>query len=252
MKYMSIKSLLRRAGILPDYVEFKGSLIPLPNRRWCGPEFRNNDYYIQSAENEARRLVEKFGCNVQSRVLDVGCGQGRLAIGLTRTVGNLDYIGLDVDDWSIKWCEKRIRKHHSTYAFHRIDVYNQRYNQSASTQAGAFKFEMDDDSIDIAFLYSVFSHMEDADMRAYLGELRRVLRPGGGLFFTTFVEDNVENFSANPKGYIFEHHVGALHVVRYRKSYLFDILRSSDFKVFEFSHATEADKQSAIYAHKRD
>lgn len=248
MNLKSIKRYLRRIGILPDYVNFKGSCIPTPDKRWCGPEFSDDKYYLQSAEYEAHRLVEKFGCNLHSRILDIGCGQGRLAIGLTRILGGLNYIGLDVDDWSIKWCKKHISEDHPTYDFQRINVYNKRYNRSASAQVGEHKFNIDNGTIDIVFLYSVFSHMEDADMRAYLREIRRVLTIDGGLFFTTFIEENVEDVTINPKGYIFESNSGALHVVRYCKNYLFDVLRSSGFEVFEFSYATEADTQSAIYA----
>lgn len=248
---MKLRNVLRRVGVFSDHVKFNGSTIPSPDKRWCGAKFRDDSYYLQSAENEARRLVENFSCNSSSRVLDIGCGQGRLAIGLARIIGELPYIGLDVDEWSIRWCQKHIHSSHPSYTFERINVFNERYNRLAAAQPDTFRFGLKNESVDLAYLYSVFSHMEERDMRAYLSEIHRMLTENGNLFFTTFVEENVEDFSINPPGYIFQKNSGALHVVRFRKNYLLEIVESAGFEIIGFSHGTEADEQSAIYAKKR-
>ncbi len=70
-----IRKLLPKKG----YVKISGSIIPSPDLRWCGPEFKDDHYYLKSAEGEADRLVEHFQCTRESRVLDIGCGQGRSA-----------------------------------------------------------------------------------------------------------------------------------------------------------------------------
>ena len=30
------------------------NIIPLPEKRWRGPEYKDNEYYIKSAENESK------------------------------------------------------------------------------------------------------------------------------------------------------------------------------------------------------
>ncbi len=106
-------NLIRRiiTCIVParDHISVDGSVIPTPDRRWCGPEFKNNAFYLRSAEKEAIRLKEHLQCTRESRVLDIGCGQGRLAIGLLRTIGELDYLGIDINQRAIKWCKRHLR-----------------------------------------------------------------------------------------------------------------------------------------------
>ena len=73
-----------------EFTLARGSVIPAPDRRWCGQDFKDDDFNIRSAEREASRLIEHFRATRQTRVLDVGCGQGRLPIGILRVIGELD------------------------------------------------------------------------------------------------------------------------------------------------------------------
>jgi cyclopropane fatty-acyl-phospholipid synthase-like methyltransferase len=92
-------NIIRRAirKILPrkEYVKVSGSIIPSPDRRYCGPEFKDDDFYLKSAEGEANRLINYFQCTQKSRLLDVGCGQGRLPIGILRVIAEINYAGID-------------------------------------------------------------------------------------------------------------------------------------------------------------
>jgi len=87
-------------------------------------------------------------------------------------------------------------------------------------------------------------------MRAYLKEFLRILDDEGKIFFTTFVEENVQNISINPENYRLKCS-GPLHVVRYDKGYLFSILDGLGYSVLSFTYGTEADGQSAIYLSKK-
>jgi SAM-dependent methyltransferase len=194
----SIIYRIRRLFPRPDHHEVQGSIIPSPDRRWCGPEFKDDLYYIQSAEREANRLVEHFGCQHDSRVLDVGCGQGRLAIGLQRILGAVPYHGIDIDKKSILWCKKYLQSRHPSFQFNHLDLYNERYNPGGVKIDESFRFNIEPVSVDVAYLFSVFSHTTEEDMRTYLKELHRVLKGSGHLFFTTFVEENVPKFTVNP------------------------------------------------------
>lgn len=246
LRKLVFEKLLKR-----DYVEVAGSIIPVPDRRWCGPEFKDDAFYLKSAEVEANRLIRHFGCARESRIFDIGCGQGRLANGILRTIGDIrSYVGVDIDRPSVDWCKRHIERHHTTFRFRHLNLYNERYNPNGIKIDDAFRFEQADKSIDVAYLFSVFSHTTEADMRTYLKEISRVVVDGGNLFFTTFVEENVPGISINPEGYRLKC-AGPLHVVRYEKAYLFAILREYGYSLVDFTYATEADGQSAIYLRNR-
>lgn len=232
------------------YVEVSGSLIPSPDIRWCGPEFKDDTFYIKSTEAEASRLIKNFHCNKKSRVLDVGCGQGRLPIGILRIIGDISYIGIDVDLGSVKWCRRYIERNHPSFQFRHLNLYNERYNKKGIKIKDGFHFEVENNSADIIYLFSVFSHTTEEDMRLYLKDFSRILDNNGGIFFTTFVEENVPDIRINPENYRLNCS-GPLHIVRYNKDYLFSILNESGYSVLRFSYGTEADGQSAVYLSKK-
>lgn len=233
-----------------EFVSHSGSIIPSPDRRWCGPEFKDNNYYLRSAEAEARRLVDELGCSSSSRVLDVGCGQGRLAIGLIRVLGEVNYTGIDVDKTSIDWCSKHLAERRPNMLFLHLDLFNERYNRKGNKILDEFRLPVPDASADIIYLYSVFSHLTERDMRAYLNDFNRILGWGGKLFFTTFIEEDVPDVSINPDNYRVKC-TGPLHVVRYRKDYIFDLANSAGYVLKKFVHGQDADGQSGLYLEKR-
>jgi SAM-dependent methyltransferase len=241
-----LKRVARRLVPAADHVRVDGSIIPSPERRWCGPEFRDDRYYLRSAEAEAERLRDRLGYAAGKRVLDIGCGQGRLAIGALRVLGRVDYTGLDVDRRSVEWCRRHLQQENPSYRFEHIDVQNDRYNPTGVPLDERFRLAIPDSEADIVYLYSVFSHMTEPDMRVYLAEVRRVLAPGGRVFFTTFVEEGVPEVSINPPDTRLACR-GPLHVVRYDRGHLLSVLAESGFSLIDFSHGTEADGQSAIY-----
>jgi len=244
-----IDKLVSKLLARKDYVKVAGSTIVASHRRLSGRAFKDDQVYVKSAEGEANRLIQRFGFGLESRVLDVGCGQGRLAIGLLRTLGDVPYIGIDIDQTSIAWCRDYIERDHPSFKFKHLNAYNERYNPRGRNIGPGFQFEEDRESADVAYLFSVFSHTTERDMRIYLKDFARVLDRNGKVFFTSFVEDNVPNLSINPEHYRLECS-GPLHIVRYNRPYLFSILDELGYSILDFTHATEADGQSAIYLEK--
>jgi len=53
--------------------------------------------------------------------------------------------------------------------------------------ATEFTFPYEDDSFDLVFGLSLFTHLLPADLERYLHETRRVLRPGGRSLYTFFL-----------------------------------------------------------------
>jgi SAM-dependent methyltransferase len=122
------------------------------------------------------------------RVLDAGCGCGRMAIPLTDYLNaEGSYEGFDVVPSYIEWCQQQITTKFPRFGFHHVDVWNSMYNAEGKLKADSFRFPFDDNDFDFAFLTSVFTHMFRADIAHYLDELHRVMRPGQRVFATYFV-----------------------------------------------------------------
>jgi SAM-dependent methyltransferase len=248
----STRKILREAvrRIFPKSVRFDGSIIPSRTTTLAGPQFKNYKLYLESAEKEAKRLVEHFQCNLNSRVLDIGCGLGRLPIGIIRIIGEIDYTGIDVDNISINWCNRFIGKYHPSFKFHHLSVYNERYNNTGTKIDRNFRFDFAESSVDIIYLFSVFSHTTEEDMRIYLKEFDRILQKNGSVFFTTFVEENVPDITFNPVNYVVKCS-GPLHIVRYNKDYIFSIIKEYGFTIVNFTQSVEIDGQSGIYLRRQ-
>lgn len=135
-----------------------------------------------------QKLIEIGGLKPNERVLDVGCGVGRVAIPLTNYLkDNGSYEGFDVVAKDIKWCQKKISPRFPNFHFQLAEVYNKAYSPYARYKASDYKFPYEDESFDFVFLTSVFTHMLTKDMENYLSEIARVLRKGGRCFITYFL-----------------------------------------------------------------
>jgi SAM-dependent methyltransferase len=125
----------------------------------------------------------------EDRVLDVGCGIGRLARPLTGYL-SIDgfYAGCDVNPDAIAWCTRRYR-HFPNFVFVHADVRNGRYNPDGAAEAVSYAFPFDDGAFDVCVLMSVLTHLTADEALHYLGQVRRVLAPGGRMLATAFVLD---------------------------------------------------------------
>lgn len=221
----------------------EGHVLPASFLRLCGTEFRDDRYFLESARREADRLVQQFGIGASSAVLDVGCGFGRLAIGLADRLPALRrYEGVDVSSAAIAWCRRYIGRRNAHFRFTHIDMHNRRYNPGGHTPQ-EIRLPFDGGAFDVAYLYSVFSHMELEDVTKYLAELRRLIRTGGGLFVTLYAGEAGPDVVLNPKDSDREWK-GPLHCVRYRRDMIEGLFREKGFAVAAVSHGTETDGQS--------
>ena len=100
-------------------------------------------------------------------------------------------------------------------------------------------------------MWGVFTNMRLNDARIYLSEISRLLRDGGRVFLTAFVEKNVPAESINPVGYVDYECKFPLHVVRYEQDALFAMFAACGLTIDEFSyHGGAHCNQSEIYLRK--
>jgi ubiquinone/menaquinone biosynthesis C-methylase UbiE len=132
-------------------------------------------------------LVELCDLRPGERVLDAGCGIGRLARALSAYLGpHGSYAGFDVDAAAIAWCARRYADL-PRFGFVHADLRNRRYNPRGAGDPLAFRFPYEDGSFDVAVMASLLTHLVAPQARHYLREARRVLAAGGRLLASAFV-----------------------------------------------------------------
>jgi SAM-dependent methyltransferase len=142
---------------------------------------------LNSFESSAGAMVANLksscGLRSQSRLLDLGCGCGAVARLLRNHFdGPGGYVGIDVDDRMVRWCERHLagpRFRYVTYPY-----WNALYNPSGER---LLPFPVEDQSADVVLMKSVFTHMLPEDVAHYIRELGRVLAPGARGIITAFV-----------------------------------------------------------------
>ena len=167
-----------------------------------GKIFIGQGNFVATGDALLQNLIETCLIKPNHYILDVGCGIGRLARPLAGFL-NSDgaYEGFDVVEDGINWCKKNYA-HYSNFSFQYIPLRNDLYNLETENTANVFKFPYPDQYFDLVVLTSVFTHMQLEDVKNYINEIGRILKPGGHCFSTFFIiNQQTESFldqSKNP------------------------------------------------------
>lgn len=123
-----------------------------------------------------------------ARVLDVGCGLGRMAVPLAPHLGSDGtYSGIDISREAIAWCRKTIAPRFPNFDFRVADVYNAAYNPTGRLRAGQFTLPYADGAFTCVLAASVFTHMRPDEVARYLQQIARVLHADGRCLLTFFL-----------------------------------------------------------------
>jgi SAM-dependent methyltransferase len=141
----------------------------------------------------ARQLLELVcrACGLRdladSSVLDVGCGTkiAKALLDDRRLIAR--YVGIDVEPRVIEFLRANVDD--ERFAFHHIDVQNDLYNPDGLPLAERTELPLGDETFDIIWLFSVFTHVAPDDYVAMLRLLRRYVRDDGWLVFSLFVNE---------------------------------------------------------------
>lgn len=132
-------------------------------------------------------FTELGGLRPEDRVLDIGCGIGRMALPLTDYLEGGSYAGFDVGREMVRWCARNITPRWPNFEFTWAPVYNAKYNPFGTVSGDEFRFPYEDASFDFAFATSLFTHLLRDEAAHYLRETARVMRPGGTCLLTFFL-----------------------------------------------------------------
>lgn len=128
------------------------------------------------------------GLQPQDKVLEIGCGVGRMAIPLTGYLGpSGGYVGVDIVKDFIDWNQQNITTRAPNFNFIWADIFNSFYNATGIHRGEEYVFPFPDHSFDLVFLTSVFTHMLEEGFVHYVEEISRLLKPGGRCLATFFM-----------------------------------------------------------------
>jgi SAM-dependent methyltransferase len=141
--------------------------------------------FKHSGSDQLEFFVELCGLKPTDRVLDIGCGVGRIAIPLTRYLNSAgEYDGFDVLPSMIDWCHAEIGSKHPNFRFHIADVHSTTNSNGATGDPASYRFPFDDGTFDFAYAGSLFTHLTPDATENYLRETMRTLKSGGRLVAT--------------------------------------------------------------------
>ena len=185
------------------------------------PRPRRDKIFVGDMDNFIEVGQELFGhfktigeLRPNERVLDIGCGIGRMAIPLTKYLVDGSYEGFDIVRAGIEWCNENISSRYPNFRFQFADIYNTLYNPSGVVPSKEYRFPYEASSFDFVFATSVFTHMLPEDMEHYLCETARVLKRGGRCLITFFLwNQEVERLIVSGQSkFGFKHNCGNYHV----------------------------------------
>lgn len=132
----------------------------------------SNDVALRAVFSFYKAMKEYCGMyhplRPESRILDFGCGWGRIARFFLRDVNSDNIIGVDASHKVINFCKDNMH-------------FGRWYAINPVPPSG-----MPEENFDLIFAHSVFSHLEENAARAWIMEFARILNPGGLLIVTTW------------------------------------------------------------------
>ena len=203
---MYIKLVLRRSLLLPLDLLLPRKNVP-PRRLMFGGVGKN----FKEGGNENLKYLQQI-CNLKptDKILDVGCGLGRVAFPLAKYLDKSGiYEGFDILKPQIDWLKENITPKYPNVNFHFSDNYNTHYNPNGRIMASKYQFYYNNNYFDIVFATSVFTHMLPIDMENYFSQISRVLKKEGKILFTFFLlNDGNKSKRLKVKGLNFKYDFG--------------------------------------------
>lgn len=186
-------------------------------------------------------------CNItpDSSILDIGCGIGRMAVPFTNYLSPKGrYEGFDIVKIGIDWCTKNISSRFPNFNFKLIPLKNDLYLLNTDEKAAELQFPYENDSFDLVFLTSVFTHMMPLDIENYIKEIQRVLIKDKKCFATFFIieEENEnkpnsfgsKNFPYDYGNYFLMDKTVKEANVAFKKSYIESLLTKNNLELVHF------------------
>jgi cyclopropane fatty-acyl-phospholipid synthase-like methyltransferase len=161
--------------------------IPRPEEIFVGGTDQD---FLRIGVDTLRSLVKHCQLQAGNKVLDIGSGIGRIALPLTQWLDQTgEYLGLDVVQHGVRWCEQNITARYPNFRFLHLDLQNDYYNPSGTMRTEDVCVPAPHGHFDLAVFCSVFTHLPEDQAAAYFRLVDRHLAHGGQIWATWFLMD---------------------------------------------------------------
>ncbi len=240
--------LRRFAWFITDIFEIfsckRQSTTPGKRLRFMVGPFNDPATYEQDAKDFIESVLSRIKLPNNSKVLEVGCGSGRLIFELFRNKPKYHYFGFDIIPELIRWSKHISTRLHGKFEFTHANIYNSLYNPNGVSKGSKYAFPYDDDMFDIVIVQSVFTHMLTDDIENYLDEIYRVLKPSGKVITTWFLinKNSLREIRKGNSDFTFKHRNSNEYIndnlhpeaaVAYRENFIFSLLKNQGYKLDE-------------------
>src|ERR1700693_2991335 len=175
------------AGTMDDA---KRSYIPAMGKRWLLPLY-DPFLWLLGADRAKQPLIEQAEIKGALRVLDIGCGTGSMAVLIKRMHPEAEVVGIDPDPSALSVAERKAKRARISIEFDRGFADHMPYA---------------DASFDRVFSSFMFHHLAADEKTATLGEIRRVLKPGGSLHLLDFIREHSVHSRTKEHGQLIHRH----------------------------------------------
>jgi SAM-dependent methyltransferase len=188
----------RLSQLMDEIARNDGLPCPAPESVFVG----DGDYRAIGVEYLGH-YVRLGGLKPTDRILDIGCGIGRMAVPLTQYLDHRSafYEGVDPVNEGIEWCVQNITSAYPNFRFCRVDVAHELYNPGGAIPGHEVVLPFAGLRFDFVTMVSVATHLPASEIAAYAREVMRLLAPGGRLFLTAFLvtSDDIGSEKARPR-----------------------------------------------------
>jgi SAM-dependent methyltransferase len=147
-------------------------------------------------------LLRNYGKITQrSNVMEIGCGLGRIAYPLRFILFNGTYNGFEIVKDKVNFLQNHFTPSFPNFNFYWANIHNTYYNPTGDIHANEYRFPYDNNSFDVVFAASVFTHTLPDIAENYFRETARVLKQNGRAVFSFFILDNYRKGQARQFGF---------------------------------------------------
>ncbi|MFO0851158.1 MAG: methyltransferase domain-containing protein [Gemmataceae bacterium] len=141
---------------------------------------RTKDEFDRLGQAKLKHLLD-VGLRPDSRVLDVGCGTGQLAVALEGFLSDAGrFVGTDIGPEAVAFCREHYKRPNFRFLVN-----------------GMTDVPITGEAFDYVTFFSVFTHTFPDETALLLAEAARLLAPGGSIVADVFVSPLVERCAGN-------------------------------------------------------
>lgn len=228
--------------------------IPPSKLRFMG---ERADLFLHQADCLVDQALGMYGEHMPTAILDIGCGYGRFAYGLHRKKYTGSYDGFDILPQHISWLNENFKKKIGSekYNFFFSNTYNARYNTEGLPLA-EISLPYSSESFDCLMAISVFTHLYEEELVAYIRYLKKYLTPNGKFVVSFFIVPNDFSLDNQPSNTTFplikkvsEHAFihsleEPLKVIAYQEGFLLELFSSEGLIVERMMRGNWFDKRN--------